>query len=206
MISYRQWNMMDETWLVNHVKERLALVALDYDSAVQKVDALARSYVLPDYVASQEGWVREDDPAPENAAPVADQQVLKMGVERIAVGEMLFRPSDAGLSQMGLGEGLLKLWQHGEPGLVYRGAQEVAVIGGCAQIPGFALRLEKELRQGLPVDFPLSVVVPPRPELAVWRGAAQAVQSPQGSKAAVSKALFEEVGAYGCLHKFAVFQ
>ena len=32
IVSYRQWNMMDETYLINHVKERLCYVAEDYMS------------------------------------------------------------------------------------------------------------------------------------------------------------------------------
>lgn len=30
IVSYRQWNMMDETYLINHVKEKLCYVAEDY--------------------------------------------------------------------------------------------------------------------------------------------------------------------------------
>jgi actin-related protein 6 len=30
IISHRQWNMMDETYLMNHVKEKLCYVSSDY--------------------------------------------------------------------------------------------------------------------------------------------------------------------------------
>lgn len=35
IVSYRQWNMMDETYLINHVKEKLCYVAEDYLAELQ---------------------------------------------------------------------------------------------------------------------------------------------------------------------------
>lgn len=107
LISYRQWNMMDETWLVNHVKEQLSYVSADFESEMRQLERNPRcsEFVLPDYVTSRTGWIKGVDappPDPADGQPRPAEQILKMSSERITVPECLFRPSDMGLPQMGM--------------------------------------------------------------------------------------------------------
>lgn len=75
LVSYRQWNMMDETWLVNRVKERLAMVVPSLEDTLgPKGDrSFTRSFVLPDFVSSTTGWILEEDQPPPDAP--AERQV-----------------------------------------------------------------------------------------------------------------------------------
>lgn len=64
LVSYRQWNMMDEYALVDDVKEKLCYVAADVAAELQRARArgaanrINRQYVLPDGVRVLRGFVR----------------------------------------------------------------------------------------------------------------------------------------------------
>jgi len=114
LVSYRQWNMMDETFIVNDVKEKCCFVSQDlkrdlgicapfviwYKSgslfwAIGRTDirrnSIVQDYILPDLSRNQKGRVR----APDETRSEADQ-VLVMNNERFVVPEILFRPDDIG--------------------------------------------------------------------------------------------------------------
>lgn len=91
---------MDETVLMNQVKEDLCYCSLDYltelkstrvdrRSREKKRSALLRHWVLPDYVSNMRGYVKEESMESqiqtEEKAEEEDFQVLKMELERIAV-------------------------------------------------------------------------------------------------------------------------
>ncbi len=115
LVSYRQWNMMDEFLLMNQVKEQLCYVSLDvigelqgakYSSRAMKNQLtdplggkLRKSFVLPNFQTIVRGYVKPDD-----EPMVADEQLLVMETERFSVPELLFYPSDIGLAQAGLPE------------------------------------------------------------------------------------------------------
>jgi len=77
VISYRAYNVMDETHLINDVKERLCYVSLDFGNELAltrfkgKKNTLRREFVLPDYVSHFRGRIRDpnaDPPATTAAA------------------------------------------------------------------------------------------------------------------------------------------
>jgi actin-related protein 6 len=209
MVSYRQWNMMDETWLVNRVKERLAVVAPCLESALaslQRDRSLVRSYVLPDFVTSTSGWVLEEDAPPAEQAG-QERQLLVLGPERFALGEALFRPSDLGLAQAGLAEGSLALLSSAPPAAACACPGRVVVCGGTAQMPGFPERLLADLRCGLPEDVPVRRAAAARapPPLVAWTGAARFAKSPEHAAAVVARAEYEEHGAALCFARFAPY-
>lgn len=209
MVSYRQWNMMDETWLVNCVKERLAVVPLQLEDELQALargDArrAVRSYVLPDYVCSRTGWVKEDDAPPDPAPAPGTEQLLRMGPERFALGEALFRPSDLGLPQMGLTEGALRLLHSASPAHAAACAGRVVLAGGCALMPGFAERVLCDLRAGLPDDVPvrLAASLCPTPVEAPWRGAAAFSRSLDFPHVRVTREEYDEYGPELCRKRY----
>jgi len=65
MISYRSFNVMQETHLINDIKERLCYVALDFSSDLAstrfkgKKNTLRREFVMPDYVKHTRGQIRD---------------------------------------------------------------------------------------------------------------------------------------------------
>ncbi|UYV77131.1 ACTR6 [Cordylochernes scorpioides] len=111
IISYRQLHVMDETYVMNQVKEDVCYVSTSFwqDMEIAKKrgadNIIVRDYVLPDYTVIKRGYVKEESgkPAAEN------EQVIRMNNERFTVPELLFHPSDVGLRQMGISEAVLEV-------------------------------------------------------------------------------------------------
>lgn len=114
LISFRQWNMLDQTRVVNAVREACGYVSMDWRGDIEKCKRSPRSnpivqeYVLPDFSAksrSRNGYIRSGPKAqapPQVEEPrkkgEEEEQVLWMGNERFAGPELLFNPSDIGRS------------------------------------------------------------------------------------------------------------
>ena len=63
VVSYRQWNMMDEFVLINDAKEKLCYVSTSFDNDLKnargkRVNDFDRDFVLPNFVDTFEGSVR----------------------------------------------------------------------------------------------------------------------------------------------------
>ncbi|KAG8470266.1 hypothetical protein KFE25_008687 [Diacronema lutheri] len=63
VISHRQWNVMDETHMINDVKEQMCYVSLDLAAdlraaAVRRGSAITREFVMPDYIHVTRGYVK----------------------------------------------------------------------------------------------------------------------------------------------------
>jgi actin-related protein 6 len=74
-ISFRQYNMMDETYIINQVKERCCFVSSNFERDLKRSkqrypNGVTQWYVLPDYSLKKEGYVK-----PENAPRTEDEQV-----------------------------------------------------------------------------------------------------------------------------------
>jgi Actin len=286
--TYRQWNLMDQEFLLKDVLERTGEVALRFDEWMQLAARVPagrrpydREYVLPDFVQTFQGEVRlpralldlqkraeergsgtsraaeqrdgaDDDDAVEedddddsdvdenefnkpgddnddeemsDAGPLkvkksrkqvhddaslndddeeedetpdqirrrilrqkeeeerrrreeeAEQQVLNLSVERFAIPEALFRPSDVGLPAewAGLPEAIVQSIQacpeHFQPAL-YR---SIHLVGGLSQLPGLKDRLERELRALVPCDLAVAIDASADPINQAWHGARQLV-------------------------------
>lgn len=152
VISYRHYNMMEESHLINKVKESCTFISQNFSSDLDRIKAKRGGeirFVLPDYSHSKEGYVLK-----EGETVGDDQQVLVLGNERFAIPELLFTPSDVGtfwllwgrLSGLGSRQG----------GVVEAVVQAVAAapeeyrslllanivpVGGNFNIPGFSERL-----------------------------------------------------------------
>ena len=66
LVSFRQWNMMDESVVIEDVKEKMCYVADDALVELEKCKArrggtVRKEYVLPDGIHILRGYVREDD-------------------------------------------------------------------------------------------------------------------------------------------------
>jgi len=89
---------MDETHLINTIKEKCCYISQDFSSDLEK-SKQARygeiKYVLPDYSHSQEGYILGEGDTVRD-----DQQILVLGNERFTIPEVLFTPSDVGMSAL----------------------------------------------------------------------------------------------------------
>lgn len=61
-------------------------------------NTIMRDYVLPDYTHIKRGYVKTTDETS------GSEQLIRMNNERFSVPEILFRPSDVGIHQMGVAE------------------------------------------------------------------------------------------------------
>lgn len=164
LISYRQLNVMDESYVINQAKEDVCFVSQDFggDMAVARrrgaENTIVRDYVLPDFTTVRRGYVRD---ATQTAPLDPDQQLLRLANERFVIPEILFHPSDVvGVRQMGVAEAIVHAIGACPPGSAVHLFPNVVVVGGCAAFPGMRTRLERELRALAPDDVEVRVTVP----------------------------------------------
>ncbi|BDA44347.1 Actin-related protein 6 [Coccomyxa sp. Obi] len=198
LVSYRSINMMEETYLVEHIKDAVCFVSADLkaDLAAARAGTHKLEYVLPDGVNEQLGHVRQ--PQPRERGKLSDksnrEQVLMLNNERFMVPEVLFQPSDIGLQQAGLAQTIVDAVEAAHPDLHPLLYSNVICTGGSAKCPGFSERLYNELRPLVPDDIEVGVHMPADPVLAAWKGASAYGMTPEYHQHAISKAHYEEVG------------
>lgn len=163
LISYRQLNVMDESYVINQVKEDACFVSNNFyaDMEVARRRApennIVREYVLPDFTAIKRGYLRE--PAAGKSGE-DDLQILRLNNERFSIPELLFHPSDVGIQQMGLAEAIIEACRACPEKALGHLLPNIVVIGGCAMFPGMQKRLQKEVRALAPEHLDVSVTVP----------------------------------------------
>ena len=173
--------MMEETFLVEHIKEAVCFVSRDLraDLAASKPRSSPHNieYVLPDGVSNLRGFARPPQP---RAQPPADgqgkgkekaaEQVLALNNERFTVPELLFHPSDIALKQAGVAELVMEAAQGVHPDLQQLLYSNILLVGGTTRCPGFKERLEAELRSLVPDHFDIGVHGPTDPITCAWQG------------------------------------
>lgn len=163
MVSMRQYNMLDETHIMNDVKEAVCYVSGDFKgdmeqawkatrtrSPTKPAEGIVVDYVLPDPTANKKGFVRSHDPLINakkrksllsGSGDVVAEDFLVLGNERFTVPEILFNPSDIGMRQAGIPEIVLESLSVLPTGLHPAFLANILVVGGNALIPGFIERL-----------------------------------------------------------------
>ncbi|EQB52313.1 hypothetical protein CGLO_08073 [Colletotrichum gloeosporioides Cg-14] len=223
LLSLRYYDMRNDTYIVNEIKEQASYVSLDFNGDLEKTwkgtrgekrepymtgAGIAKDYVLPDFHTRTKGIVRDFDPANHTKAKrkaVAvdnNEDVLTLRNERFSVPELLFQPSDIGLRQPGLADIVMQslselpigLW----PGLL----ANIVVVGGNALFPGFIQRLEKELVKRVPDACIVRVAHPVNPITSTWHGGANLAKHPDILKYSATKQEYEEYGGAWIARKF----
>ena len=227
IVSYRSYNVMEETHLINDVKERLCYVSLDLPTELAltrfkgKKNTLRRDFIMPDYVNHFKGQIRDPNApdasaaAPAAAAPAAaskkgtkssataaEEQVLKLSNERISVPEVLFRPSDIGIEQAGVAECVVQAAEACLPDLREALYSNVVVTGGSALFPNFEERLRRELRALVPSDIDVGLASAADPLLCAWRGGSLFAASDAYPSQVVTRAQYHEEGHAICRRRF----
>lgn len=100
-----------------------------------------------------------------------DRQALSLSTERFAIPEILFKPSDVGMGQLGVAEAIVQSIEACDP--IYKAAlfQNILLTGGNAKIPFFRQRLEVELRSLVASKYEIRVYLPKDPDEYAWEGA-----------------------------------
>ncbi|XP_076912147.1 actin-related protein 6-like [Bidens hawaiensis] len=238
LVSYRSVNVMDETFLIDDVKEKLCFVSSD----VARDLRIARrrgsdnhfrcTYVLPDGITHTKGYIKdpieaqkyltlsEDGELPQSEeTEEADQMEatnkpserskvdltkneFSLSNERFLVPEMIFRPADLGMNQAGLAECIVRAVNSCHPYLHPVLYESIILTGGSTLFPGFAKRLESDLRPLVPDVYKVKITTQEDPILGVWRGGSLLASSPDFDAMCVTKAEYEEHGSARCRRRF----
>lgn len=161
LISIRDYNVMDETYVINEIKESVCYVTHDFAVDLEKamsgnkkrendggVEGIVVDYILPDPNEGTKGYMRPHDPllaAKTRKAlltgPSPSDASIVLGNERFTVPEILFRPDDIGMKQPGIAETVIRSLSTLPTGLHPAFLANVLVVGGNALIPGMIERL-----------------------------------------------------------------
>ena len=165
LVSIRHTNMMDDTHVMNQVKEDVCFVSRDFRADLERAwkgrdrskdrigDDILVDYVLPDFTNYIRGFRRPHDPqlqakrnkygAVQGANGIMES-VMTVGNERFTVPELLFSPMDIGMKVGGLPETVMESMSALPPALQSTMLSNVLVIGGNAKLQGFTERLYVE--------------------------------------------------------------
>lgn len=205
-VSFRSWNMMDETPVINAIKERLCYVSLSYASELastkRKNNAVRREYILPDL--SRAGVDRMGHVRMPEEEMDGTEQILVMNNERICVPEILFNPSDVGMPQAGIAE---TIFQAVEAAPVQHRPElysNIVLTGGNCSFRNFRNRVIDELRPLVSANYDVHVWSDDEnPMLTTFRGGIRAFTEP-GSVPfnTVTRDVYNEHGSRGVLDRF----
>lgn len=210
LISYRHLNVMDESYVVNQIKEDVCFVSKDFNVDMQmhtnsdKRKKIVVDYVLPDFSAVKRGYIRPID-AVKPKLPDSqqndddDQQWVRLGNERFTVPELLFHPSDVGIRQVGIPEAIMDaikdcpVYSHAEL------LNNILLIGGSSLFPNFQTRLSADVQALSMDDYHVRVIKPENPIQYGWWGGRTLAKTPSFSELCFKREDYEENGyIVGC--------
>jgi actin-related protein 6 len=202
-VSFRHYNMMEETFLMNVVKEATCFVSQDFAADIEEVYINKRksmyvaAYVLPDYRTSTIGHVLEQGESEK------DHQVLRLTNERFTVPELLFKPDMLSIGQAGIAETVMQTLDGlsaEEQSLLLA---NVVLVGGTSKLPGYEERVYKELRSFAPQDTLVRVSTPTDPITHAWDGGSRLGRaSDKLDELVVSRKEYQEHGSNICISRF----
>ena len=188
LISYRQLNVAEETYVINQVKEDTCFVSRDLygdmSRCKQEIIAFRESghvpkagtfirYILPDFSDTNRGYIHN----PASAEVCPPDRTLNLGNERFSVPELLFTPSDIGLDQMGLAETVQHSLTLTPPLMNESLTGNIILTGGNPLFPGFRDRLFGDLRARIPSLHELALSLPANPVTYAWEGGRELASS-----------------------------
>lgn len=208
IISYRQLMVMDETYVINQLKEDVCYVAQDFNKDMKiarskgKDNTIWRDYILPDYTTIHRGYMKPAEETDTKAS--SNEQIIKVNNERFAVPEILFHPSNIGIEEMGLAETVAYILTLVPEEIHPHLLSNIILTGGNCFLPGFKDRFLKEVRCLVPTEYDLHVTVPSNPQTYSWQGGVALASDPKFSSMVVTKQQYDEYGHSICADKFEV--
>uniref|UniRef100_D8PXN0 Actin-like protein ARP6 n=1 Tax=Schizophyllum commune (strain H4-8 / FGSC 9210) TaxID=578458 RepID=D8PXN0_SCHCM len=196
LVSFRQWNMMDQTVVMNHVKETCCFVSLDFAQDLERARhdrSTTLSYVLPDLTKSPHGHVKSANDI--NVDGANDMDVLLMGNERFSVPELLFTPSDIGLDQAGIAHAVASSIGALPDDLQGMFWANIGLVGGCTKFKGFRERLMLELERLAPTDCEVVIYDSDDPITVPYHGAHAFASAPDFDSHTITRASYFEHGS-----------
>ena len=231
LISLRQINLMDETHLVNQIKEDTCFVSQDFRADLEqswrpikrKIDlndpllttgqSVMVDYVLPDYHTTFRGRVKPHEPRVTGARlagkgsmgdSAAMEDACVLGNERFTVPELLFAPSDIDMAQAGLPEAVVQSLRSLPVGLWPVLLANVLLVGGNTKTMGFVERFESDLRSLVPSECPVEVRHAIDPVTYTWLGGSRLASNQANfRKYAVTRDEYLENGPHWTAKRYA---
>lgn len=226
LMSLRQYDMRNETYLINEIKESCCYVARDFNRDLERTwkgtlgekresyitgGGIAKDYVLPDYHNLKKGFMRDHEPGAAAklkrmaaGKPVEmAEDVLTLRNERFTVPELLFNPMDIGIRQPGLAQLVMQSLAVLPIGLWPGLLANIVVVGGNANFDGFIHRLQAEIMALAPDECLVRVARPADPIVSTWLGGAHLVKNEeQLAQLSVTKQEYDEHGSAWVARKF----
>ncbi|KAG5302045.1 actin-like protein arp6 [Histoplasma ohiense] len=221
LVSVRQYNMLDETHIINEVKEAACFVSDDFSADMERIwrgnrkrkpdddgaaEGIVVDYVLPDPNAHKKGFIRphESLTAAQRKKELLSgtipgtmaEDFLVLGNERFTVPEILFNPGDIGMKQLGLPEMVMQSLSVLPTGLHPAFLANIMVVGGNSLIPGFMERLGTELRRLASAECVVRVKRPDDPIRSTWLGGSRFANNKEMLKGvAITRQQYHEYGS-----------
>ncbi|KAI1076844.1 Actin/actin-like protein [Whalleya microplaca] len=225
LLSLRHYDMRNETYIVNEMKEAACYVSLDFNQDLERTwkgtrgerreaylngAGIAKDYILPDFHTRTKGVVRDYDASQASRARKlaagqageSSEDVLTLRNERFTVPELLFHPSDIGIRQSGIPDLVMQSLQVLPIGLWPGLLANILVVGGNSLFDGFVQRLQEEIVQLVPDDCVVRVARPADAITSTWLGGANLARHEHFNSLTVTKQEYEEFGAAWVARKF----
>ncbi|KAL1740987.1 actin-domain-containing protein [Schizophyllum fasciatum] len=199
LLSFRQWNLMEQPAVINHAKETCCFVSTDFAVDMERArhdPGAALEYVLPDLTRSPHGHIRRSR-APRSDSGVASMRmdILRLANERSAVPELLFTPGDIGLPHAGIAHAVAAAIAALPEDLRALFWANIGLVGGSVKFLGFKERLMLELESLAPTGCDVVIYNSDDPITAPYHGAhALATSAPHALKF-VTRAEYLEHGS-----------
>ena len=214
--SYRQLHVLDETLVMNQVKEDACYVSqsflrdMTFAQKKQPENSIVCEYVLPDFTNRRRGFIREARTKPSTSHQAAGEQYLKLSNERITIPEILFHPSDIGIEQMGIPEAICHAVSRTPVEMHPHLYSNIILTGGNVLFPGFSERVESDIRKMCSDEYTVRIFTPDNPVTYSWRGGWNLSQSQCAAwpdhVLSVTLAEYKEQGHSICQKYFSDFQ
>lgn len=207
IISYRQLQVMDETYVMNQVKEDACYISMDFFKDMEKsklkgdANTLVCDYVLPDYTHIHRGFIKQKGTTSEKNSK-SQEQTIRLAGERISVPEVLFHPSDIGIPQMGIPEAIVHSIEKCPEELRPHMYRNIVLTGGSCLFKNFKERVKREVRSLAPSLYKVRVTMSDRPQEYACAGGLAWSTADHFREHLLTLEEYQEAGQSACQRQF----
>jgi len=162
-----------EREIVRDVKEKLAYIALDFDSEMK---------------------LSSESSDKEKTYELPDGNIITVGSERFRCPEVLFNPSLVGKEASGIHDTTFQSIMKCDVDIRKDLYANVVLSGGTTMFPGIGERMTKELTSLAPSTMKIKVVAPPERKYSVWIGGSILSSLSTFQQMWISKGEYDESG------------